>query len=366
MIKSNSLITVIVPTFNEVENIDNFVIQIRKVLRPYEFQILFVDDNSTDGTIEKINKFKSNSSNIDLIVRIGRRGLSGACIEGIHNAKSPYVAVIDCDLQHDEKLLVKMLDNFKENSDLDLIIGSRYVDEGESKNGFSFIRDFGSKLAIKITQKILKINVNDPMSGFFMAKKISIHSLLPKLQPYGFKILADILATCKGNLIIKELGYEFKKRQLGQSKMSFTVVLELIGLLISHFTYGLISMRFILFGFVGSSGIFVQLFSTYFFLKIISFSFFYSQLFSIIIAMTSNYFLNNIITFKDQSLIGKSFFKGLFSFYMICSIGAFANIAIAEKLFDSFGIWYLASFLGAIVGALWNFIFSSLFTWKTR
>ena len=148
--------------------------------------------------------------------------------------------------------------------------------------------------------------------------------------------------------------------------MSFTVVLELIGLLISHFTYGLISMRFILFGFVGSSGIFVQLFSTFFFLKIISFSFFYSQLFSIIIAMTSNYFLNNIITFKDHSLVGKSFYQGLLSFYMICSVGAFANIAIAEKLFNSIGIWYLASFSGAMVGAIWNFIFSSLFTWKTR
>ncbi len=366
MVKSSSLITVIVPTFNEVENIENFVINIRKVLSPYEFQILFVDDNSTDGTIEKINKFKSISDDVDLIVRIGRRGLSGACIEGIHAANSTYIAVIDCDLQHDEKLLVKMLDNFKENNDLDLIIGSRYVDKGESKNGFSFIRDFGSKIAVKITKKILKINVNDPMSGFFMAKKSSIQSSLQKLQPNGFKILVDILATCKGNLIIKELGYEFKKRQLGQSKMSFTVVLELIGLLVSHFTYGLISMRFFLFGFVGSSGIFVQLFSTYFFLKIISFSFFYSQLFSILIAMTSNYFLNNLITFKDHSLIGKSFLHGLFSFYIICSIGAFANIAIAEKLFNSSGIWYLASFSGAMVGALWNFIFSSIFTWKTR
>ena len=127
------LLTVIVPTYNEVDNISNFINKIKEILKNINFQILFVDDNSTDGTIDKVNKFKERYDNIELIVRIGRRGLSGACIEGIQNAKSNYVAIIDCDLQHDEKLLLKMLQSFEKEELLDLVIGSRHVEEG----GFS-------------------------------------------------------------------------------------------------------------------------------------------------------------------------------------------------------------------------------------
>ena len=360
------LLTIIVPTYNEVDNISIFINKIKEILKNINFQILFVDDNSTDGTIDKVNKFKERYDNIELIVRIGRRGLSGACIEGIQNAKSNYVAIIDCDLQHDERLLLKMLQTFEKDELLDLIIGSRHVEEGDSQKGLSYLRNLGSQYAIRITQKLLKIKINDPMSGFFMAKKSSLVPLLSKLQPNGFKILADILATSKGDLLTKELGYEFKKRNAGYSKMNFSIILELFGLILSHLSFGIISIRFVLFGFVGFSGVIVQLISTYFFFKIVTLSFFYSHLISIFITMTSNFYLNNSLTFKDHSLAGRSFLKGLISFYIVCSIGAFANIAVAEKIFNSIEIWYIASLTGALVGALWNFIFSSLFTWKTR
>ena len=203
--KPNYFLTIIVPTLNEVENIEHFILRIAEVLKKSNYQILFVDDNSTDGTIEEIIRYKRKYKNIELIVRIGRRGLSGACIEGILNSKSTYVAIMDCDLQHDERLLKKMLNEFKNHNNLDLVIGSRHVEEGDSKKGFSYIRNLGSRYAIKLTQKLLRIKVNDPMSGFFMAKKSSIFSLLNKLQPNGFKILADILATNRGDLITKEL-----------------------------------------------------------------------------------------------------------------------------------------------------------------
>ncbi len=363
---TNEMLTVIIPTYNEVGNIDNAINKISKALDGYNFRFLFVDDNSDDGTLKKINNFKSIQSNVDLIVRVGRRGLSGACIEGILNAKTPYIAIMDCDLQHDENLLKKMLNAFINDTNLDLVIGSRHTKKGSAKKGFSFVRELGSKLAIKFTKIILRINVSDPMSGFFMVKRSSIISKINKLQPNGFKILADILATSKGDLLTKELGYEFKKRNAGHSKMNFSIILELFGLILSHLSFGIIPIRFVLFGFVGFSGVIVQLISTYFFFKIVTLSFFYSHLISILITMTNNFYLNNSLTFKDHSLAGRSFFKGLISFYIVCSIGAFANIAVAEKIFNSIGIWYFASLIGALVGALWNFIFSSLFTWKTR
>ncbi len=366
MTNNNDILTVIIPTYNEVDNINNVIEKVSTVLNGINFRFLFVDDNSEDGTVEEINKFKSIRSNISLILRVGRRGLSGACIEGILNATTPYIAVIDCDLQHDENLLKKMLSAFQDDPNLDLIIGSRHVEKGSAKKGFSVIRELGSQLAIKLTKIILRINVSDPMSGFFMLKKSSINSIINKLQPNGFKILTDIIATSRNKLVIREFGYEFKKRHSGHSKMSLLVVLELIGLILSHLTLGLISVRFFLFALVGFSGIFVQLISTYFLFKIIGLSFFFSHLISIIITMTSNFFLNNAITFKDHSLIGRSFFRGLISFYVICSVGAFANIAVADKLFSSLGIWYFASAIGALVGAFWNFIFSSIFTWKIR
>ena len=267
--------------------------------------------------------------------------------------------------KHDENLLKKMLNAFINDTNLDLVIGSRHTKKGSAKKGFSFVRELGSRLAIKFTKIILRINVR-PNEWFFMVKRSSIISKINKLQPNGFKILTDIIATTRNKLVIRELGYEFKKRHSGSSKMSVLVVLELIGLILSHLTLGIISVRFFLFGLVGFSGIFVQQISTYFLLKIINFSFFYSHLISIIITMTSNFFLNNALTFKDHSLIGRSFLRGLMSFYIICSIGAFANIAVADKLFGSLGIWYFASLIGALVGAFWNFIFSSIFTWKIR
>ena len=359
-------LTVVVPTFNEFQNIQAIVEKIEVTLSKVDFEILFVDDNSDDGTIDAIKSLELRNERVSLLLRVGRRGLAGACIEGILSAKSDFVAVIDCDMQHDETKFLDMLSRFDENSNLDLVVGSRHSDEGEVAGGLSEIRAFGSNLAIWITQKLLRIKVKDPMSGFFMVKKMSVMPIIKNLQPNGFKILADMIASSKNQWNIEEVGYTFKKRKSGESKMNLTVALELLGLILSHLSFGWLSIRFVLFAFVGVSGVFVQLLSTFFLLHALGLPFLQSHILSIIIAMTSNFSLNNLLTYKDRSLVGPKYFKGLLSFYLICSAGALANIAVADFIFRNVGIWLLASISGALIGAIWNFIFSSIFTWRTR
>ncbi len=359
-------LTVVIPTFNEVENIRIIVEKIEQTLSPKDFKVLFVDDNSDDGTAEVIKELETEKSHVSLLSRFGRRGLAGACIEGIFAAKSNLVAVMDCDLQHDETKLLKMLSKLEKNPNLDLIVGSRYFDDGKVEGGLSRIRQIGSRLAIWSTQTFLGIKVKDPMSGFFMVRRSTMMPIINKLQPNVFKILADMIASSKGKWKIEEVGYEFKERQSGESKMSIGVAFELLGLILSHLSFGLLSIRFILFGIVGFSGIFVQLFSTFIFFSVLGLPFLQSHISSVVIAMTSNFSLNNLLTYKDRSLLGKNYFKGLISFYLICSAGALANVAIADFIFENIGLWLVASLAGALLGAVWNFIFSSIFTWKTR
>lgn len=359
-------LTVVIPTFNEAGNISIIVEKIEATLLSKDFEVLFVDDNSDDGTIEAIKMLESKKSNVSMLLRVGRRGLAGACIEGILASKSDLIAVMDCDLQHDEKKLSEMLSRFNSNPNLDLIVGSRHFDEGKVTTGLSTIRQIGSRLAIWSTQKSLGIKTKDPMSGFFMVRKLSVMPIINNLQHNGFKILADMIASSKGKWEIQEIDYEFKSRQSGKSKMDFRVVFELLGLILSHLSFGLLSIRFILFGIVGFSGIFVQLLSTFVLYSILDFPFLQSHIASIGIAMTSNFSLNNLLTYKDRSLLGKNYLKGLLSFYLICSAGALANVAIADFIFKNIGLWVLASVTGSLLGAIWNFVFSSIFTWKTR
>lgn len=363
------LLTVVIPTYNEVNNISKIVEKLEKALATINYEIIFVDDNSKDGTINKIRSFEAQKPNISLLLRIGRRGLSGACIEGMLISKSKLIAVMDCDLQHDEKKLLAMVNKFLNQNCLDLVIGSRHSENGKSKDGFNKIRKLGSDLAIFLTKKLLRIQTTDPMSGFFMVKKDSLVQIINNLQPNGFKILADIIACSNRTTkkwAIAEVGYEFKKRTSGQSKMSIIIILEFLGLILSHLTRGILSIRFILFGMVGLSGVFVQLFFTFLCLNFFIQPYIIAHSMGVLMAMTSNYYFNNLLTYKDRSLSGYLFFKGLVSFYVICSAGALANIGMAKLLYDYTEIWFLSSLMGAILGAIWNFIFSSIFTWKIR
>ena len=359
-------LTIVVPTYNEKLNVRPLVSLLDKALVDINWEVVFVDDDSPDGTADEVRELAITRLDVRVIHRIGRRGLSGACIEGILSSAAPYVAVMDGDLQHDETVLISMIASFNADPELNLVIGSRNVEGGSSGNGLSGIRSFGSDMATVMARKLLKIRVQDPLSGFFMIKLESFRDVVGELQRQGFKILTDLLSASRGSWKIKEIPFVFKERQYGQSKMDSAVTLEYFGLILARLTGGAISIRFVLFLFVGLTGILVQLLMVGIFLNVMFLSFFYSQILAVILAMTSNFFLNNILTYRDQSLSGKYILFGLLSFYFVCSLGAVANVAVANLVYNFVPLWILASFFGSVISSLWNFMSSKWLTWRVR
>ena len=359
-------LTIVVPTYNEKLNVRPLVSLLDKALVDINWEVVFVDDDSPDGTADEVRELARTRLDVRVIHRIGRRGLSGACIEGILSSAASYVAVMDGDLQHDETVLISMIASFNADPELNLVIGSRNVEGGSSGNGLSGIRSFGSDMATVMARKLLKIRVQDPMSGFFMIKLESFRDVVGELQRQGFKILTDLLSASRGSWKIKEIPFVFKERQYGQSKMDSAVTLEYFGLILARLTGGAISIRFVLFLFVGLTGILVQLLMVGIFLNVMFLSFFYSQILAVILAMTSNFFLNNILTYRDQSLSGKYILFGLLSFYFVCSLGAVANVAVANLVYNFVPLWILASFSGSAISSLWNFMSSKWLTWRVR
>lgn len=362
-------LTVVVPCYNERDNIRPMVNMLEAALHDIPWEVVFVDDDSPDGTADEVRALAADKPNVRVLHRIGRRGLAGACIEGILSSTAPLAAVIDGDLQHDETKLRDMFEAFKD-PDMDLAVGSRNVEGGSSGTGLSSVRQWGSDVATSMAKNALKITASDPMSGFFMVRRESFNAVVLGLQTQGFKILVDLLSASKGKWKITEVPYTFRERQHGESKMDSAVTLEFLGLLVSRFTGGFMSIRFVLFGMVGVSGILVQLLFVRIMLGVLpstmDLQFAIAQTVGVVVAMTTNFIANNALTYRDRALSGHAMLKGLFSFYAVCSIGAVANVGVADAIHRVLPYWVFASICGAVVGALWNFVASSLFTWKAR
>src|SRR3979411_1260982 len=210
-------LSVIVPTFNERDNVTTLFRRLETALTGVAWEVIFVDDNSPDGTWDVVRGLAREDSRVRCIRRVGRRGLSGACIEGILASSAPCAAVIDADLQHDETQLPKML-ALLQGGEADLVVGSRYV-EGDSADSFNKQRAGASVLATEVAKRVLRVKIADPMSGFFMIRRDRFEQLAPQLSTQGFKILLDVVATAHGDLRIKEIPFTFGSRLHGASKL---------------------------------------------------------------------------------------------------------------------------------------------------
>ncbi len=357
-------LSVIVPTFNERDNVTTLFRRLEATLAGVNWEVVFVDDNSPDGTWDVVRSLARQNFRVRCIRRIGRRGLSGACIEGILATSAPCAAVIDADLQHDEKQLPKML-ALLEGGEADLVVGSRYV-AGGSADSFNRQRAGASALATEVAKRVLRVKIADPMSGFFMIRRDRFEQLAPQLSTQGFKILLDIVATARGDLRIVEIPYTFGSRLHGASKLDSMVALDFLGLVLAKLTHDVVSLRFLLFAMVGSIGLFVHLGALFVALEGFDLPFPEAQACGALVAMTSNFILNNFLTYRDQRLKGLAILRGLLLFYLVCSVGLFANVGVAFSVYDQEPIWWLAGAAGALMGVVWNYAMSGLFVWRKR
>jgi len=357
-------LSVIVPTFNERDNVVTLVQRLDVALAGIAWEVIFVDDNSPDGTSDVVRALSRQDPRVRCIRRIGRRGLSGACIEGMLASSAPVAAVIDGDLQHDETQLAKMLDLI-ENGAAELVIGSRYV-EGGSADSFNQQRLGASKFATAVAQRVLRVKIADPMSGFFMIRRDRFEQLAPRLSTQGFKILLDVVATAEGDLRVIEVPYTFGSRLHGESKLDSMVALDFLGLVLAKLTNDVVSLRFLLFALVGSIGLFVHFSVLFVTLEAFELPFPEAQACAALLAMTSNFLLNNFLTYRDQRLKGFGILRGLLLFYLVCSVGLLANVGVAFSVYDQEPIWWLAGASGALMGVVWNYAMSGLFVWRKR
>lgn len=361
-------LSIIVPTFRERGNVAELVRRLDAALGAIRWEAIFVDDNSPDGTAEAVKAIAGRDPRVRCIRRVGRRGLAGACIEGMLSSAAPYVAVIDADLQHDEKILPAMLARLT-GGEADLVAGTRYAGGGSAAS-FSGPRKAISALATGLTRKMMGTGLSDPMSGFFMMRRDLFDTIAPRLSPVGFKILLDI-ATCAGpDLRIVEQAYEFGRRFDGESKFSIQIGVEFLGLLLARMTGDLVDPRFIFFALVGSTGLVVHLAVLSLALGVLPDTmpdqFRFAQGTATLVAMTSNFLLNNELTYRDRRLKGWSMARGFVLFCLFASVGVLANIDLASWLYVDRSRWLVAGAAGALMSTLWNYAMSTLFVWRAR
>jgi dolichol-phosphate mannosyltransferase len=357
-------LAIVIPTFDERENAVESIRRLDAVLAGIGYEIIVVDDDSPDGTAARVRELARSDPRVRVMQRVGRRGLSSACIEGMMATAAPYIAVIDADLQHDERLLPAMLAKLKAES-LDLVVGTRHAPGGSSA-GLTSSRATLSNLGKKLSRVVSHAELSDPMSGFFVVDRRFLDEVVRSLSGSGFKILLDLVASSRRPVRIGELPYEFRPRLHGESKLDVLVGLEYLQLLADKLVGDFIPPRFVVFGLVGGSGVVLHLLVLYAMLEWARVPFATAQLIATVVGMTSNFFLNNLLTWRDHRLRGRAAFFGLLKFYAACSIGAFLNVRVATFARAAGVPWYLAGFAGLVIGSVWNFAVTAATTWKRR
>lgn len=356
-------LAIILPTLNERDNLAPLIERIEGALGKSGWEVLIVDDSSADGTAEEARRLSLTDSRVRVIQRIGRRGLASAAIEGLCATAAPYAAVMDADHQHDPALLVPMLAAVKAG-EADVAVASRFTEGASTAEWNRPDREKLSGLANALARKLTGVELSDPMSGFFLLPTATARTLVPRLSGIGFKILLDLLASADAPLKVKDFPMNFSARRAGESKLDRAIAFDFLAGLYDKSFGRVIPTRFALFGTVGAMGVVVHMAILYAFMLAFGANFGWSQAVATFGAMSFNFWLNNWLTYRDKRLKEPNkIFWGWLSFIAACSIGAFANVAVATTLFDR-GLHEIpAALVGIAIGSVWNYALSSRFVW---
>ncbi len=360
-------ISIVLPTLNEVENISSIIRKIINLSNNFLIEIIVVDDASTDGTTSLVKKLSQEDNRIRLINRYGRNGLSSAIKEGSLSASGDLIAVMDTDGQHQVESLYEAIEELL-ITNKDLIIGSRFLDNSSIK-GLSDKRKKGSSLANTFAKYSLSkkyFNLTDIMSGFIVFKSLTVLKFVERIDVNGFKFLYELLSVSDGTLDCKEIPLNFLPRKFGESKLDIAIVWDFLISLIHSLSKRLIPRKAISFALVGISGVLVQLSISYSFMWFLGFTFQSVLPIAVVLAATSNYLVNNWLTFRVKRLRNKALFIGLLKFLLVSSLPIFANVGLASSFYKLVSPNTLFSQLaGIIVVFIWNYAASSKLVWNT-
>ena len=359
-------LSIVLPTYNERDNILPVASELLALISQYDIEIIFVDDDSQDGTAERVRELSRTAPQIRLIRRIGRAGLSSAIKEGILDATGDLVAVMDCDGQHPPSSVIAALECLQDPG-VDLVIGSRFRPDSLIR-GLSERRERNSTLANAVARFSLPRyrQLTDYMSGFFVCRLQSILPYVRQIDVNGFKFLYELLAICGGRLGVVEIPLVFQERLTGESKLNLAVVWDL-GISILHtLLLRSVPRRAISFGLVGATGIAIHLLIYSLARRFFQFNFEFAQTSAVIGAASSNFLINNILTFRFQQLSGLRLWLGLVRFLLVTSMGMVANVGVSSALYHQHTQTpLLAMFAGIAVDFVWKYAASSKFVWNS-
>jgi dolichol-phosphate mannosyltransferase len=356
-------LSVVVPCYNERPNVAPMIAKLEAALAGTAWEVIYVDDNSPDGTTQEVRRIARDDGRVRCIRRIGRRGLASAVIEGALSSSADYIAVIDGDLQHDETRLPVMLAALR-TGDHDLVVASRHLEGGDTEGLANRWRHVLSDGGSKLAQTFLPVRLNDPMSGFFMMPRPLFEDLAKGLNGQGFKILLDLVLSSPAPLRVLEIPARFRERAAGESKLDALVMMQFAGLLLDKVFGGLLPLRFLSFALVGVLGVIVHLFVLGLLRHFTAMGFEGEQAIATGVAMVFNFQLNNAITHRDQRLKGPRLWRGLLLFVAVCGVGAIANVGIAQVLYEQHTAWTVAGAIGAMIGVVWNYAVSATLVWR--
>lgn len=357
-------LAVVVPTFKERPNLDPLLDRLERVLDGVRYEVVFVDDDSPDGTAAAVREIAQRKPWVRIVHRIGRYGLASACLEGMLATSAPYIAVMDADLQHDETILPEMLRRIR-TGQYDLVIGSRNI-EGGSMGEFTRGRVALSNLGLRISKLISRHDLSDPMSGYFLLTRSYLDEVVRRTTHVGFKILLDLVSSSARPVRFTEVPFRFRNREFGESKLDINVGIEYLYLVADKLLGRFLPIRFVLYCLVGLGGLALHLSILWLLYRQLGYSLESALLVAISAALVVNYTLNNLLTYRQRRRRGFRFLTGLVFYALVCSLGNFANYSLAAGMVQR-GIWWpIAGACGLAVGSVWNFAASEIVTWRIR